>query len=263
MRRGHAFSMIELLVAVAVVAILASMLLPALGSARRHAHRVTCAAHLAQMGHAFIMYASDHRGLAMPLAYTDPELVGAGPAIFWWGTDDPVRPDPTRGFLWPYLQAELREKGLFECPAQAWGSYTPQGAAGQPTSTYGYNGYFLSPPHTPGWSHWIGRRPWQNLDVLIGPASTFGFADTLMDLGGGQPKNNALLDPPLIFNGRRWLRNESPTTAFRHRERANVLCVDGHVALFGYVPERLTSGALRIGSAGLQNELYVPDWREW
>jgi len=264
MRPARAQSLVELCVTVGLLAVLVAVLLPSLGGARRQAHRAVCAAHLAQLGHAWHLYAGDHDGKAMPLAYTRSDLIGDGPPIYWWGTNDARGVDHTRGFVWPYLRADLRRGGVYECPSQPWGSYLPQGAARSVTSTYGYNGYFLCPPHTPGWSYMIGHRPWQNVDLVSQPQRLFAFADTLSDLSAAQPFNNALLDPPYLYAGRFWTPNGTPTTAFRHDGRVNVVLADGHVEPFSPDGGWITSPRFGIGSVGAYNDPhYVPDWREW
>jgi prepilin-type N-terminal cleavage/methylation domain-containing protein/prepilin-type processing-associated H-X9-DG protein len=264
MRQKRAFTLIELLVSVAIIALLLALLLPGLSGARAQARRVKCASNLRQLGQAFHMYAGEYRGQAMPLAYTATTIIGTGPALYWWGTNDAHGVDHTRGFVWPYLHADLRADGVFECPDQPWGSYIPQGAARAVTSTYGYNGYFLCPPYTPGWNFTIGRKPWQNLDTLALPQRIFAFADTAIDFGQSRPQNDALLDPPEVFSNGRWTVNASPTTCFRHAGRAGVAAADGHVEAMGPQGGRLTSQRFQIGSVGEHNDPhYVPNWREW
>ncbi len=259
------FTLIELLVSIAIIAILIGILLPSLSSAQRQAKQVACAVRLGQLARAFHAYAGDHLGKAMPLAYTDPNIIGNGPAIYWWGTNDVAGVDHTRGFVWPYLGSDLRSGGVYECPQQPWGSYIPQGAAGGITSTYGYNGYYLSPPHTPGWSFQIGGRPWRNVDDLIRPQRIFAFADCAADMGASQPHNNALLDPPMLFQGRgRWAANPVPTTSFRHDDRAVIAFADGHAGAVRAKQGDIVSERFRIGSVGRANDPhYVPDWRDW
>jgi prepilin-type N-terminal cleavage/methylation domain-containing protein/prepilin-type processing-associated H-X9-DG protein len=259
MKHARGFSLIELLVSIAIIALLLAILLPSLGSGRSEARRAVCASNLHQLGHAFHMYATDYQGLAMPAAYSDQ-----WPAVYWWGTNDSTRVDHTKGLTWPYLRSELRVAGVYECPAQPWGSYQPQGAAKAVTSTYGYNGYYLCPPYTPGWSWQIGHRPWQNLDTLGDPQRVFVFGDTMIDWGGTL-KNSVLLDPPFLYSrGGHWLSNSSPTTSFRHEGRTNVIHADGHVGWPDSGGAPLASPELQIGSVGRANDPhYVPDWQQW
>ena len=65
--RYQAFTLIELLCVIAVIAILASLLLPALSQAKARAKRIGCINHLRQVGIGFQNFAHDHNGL-FPMA---------------------------------------------------------------------------------------------------------------------------------------------------------------------------------------------------
>ena len=85
-RRG--FSLIELLVVIGIIAILLSLLFPALSLAWSHARVVNCQSNLRQVGQALIMYANDNNGWLIPV-HSDPSAEGGvrGFGIFWHPKD--------------------------------------------------------------------------------------------------------------------------------------------------------------------------------
>jgi len=57
---GRAFTLIELLVVIGIIAVLASLLLPALSGARARARSLSCLSHLRQWAVGFTLYAQDN-----------------------------------------------------------------------------------------------------------------------------------------------------------------------------------------------------------
>lgn len=64
----RAFTLVELLVVIGIIAILIAALLPAIGKARQAADRTACLSNLRQVHQAFVMYAMNHDG-QVPIGY--------------------------------------------------------------------------------------------------------------------------------------------------------------------------------------------------
>lgn len=125
MKKKYRFTLIELLIVIAIIAILASMLMPALGRARSSAKRIACVATLKQLGAGLLMYASD------------------------WNGFFPQKGQNADGYAWPLTIADymgFRHDGS----ASTWGPpvyHCPAGKIyGLPVYSRGYlgNGYVFS-----------------------------------------------------------------------------------------------------------------------
>src|SRR4051794_38918671 len=57
-----AFSLVELLVVLGLIAVLIALLMPVLGAARSQARAVACASNVRQIYHSLLLYANDHHG---------------------------------------------------------------------------------------------------------------------------------------------------------------------------------------------------------
>ncbi len=76
-RLRPAFTLVELLVVVAIIAVLASLLLPALQNAREQGKRAACLGNMRQIEHALLMYADDNGGWFPPVNYETADIFNA------------------------------------------------------------------------------------------------------------------------------------------------------------------------------------------
>src|SRR5438046_1509425 len=67
-KKTHGFTLVELLVVIGIIALLISVLLPALGKAREQANLVACAANMRSVSQAVFLYQAENKGSFPPSA---------------------------------------------------------------------------------------------------------------------------------------------------------------------------------------------------
>src|SRR3954471_7527391 len=81
-RPRNAFTLVELLVVIGIIAVLVSILLPTLAKIRRQANTLQCSSNMRQVATALIMYISDNKGRHPPAGI--PPIAGLYQYGWWW-----------------------------------------------------------------------------------------------------------------------------------------------------------------------------------
>jgi prepilin-type N-terminal cleavage/methylation domain-containing protein/prepilin-type processing-associated H-X9-DG protein len=105
----RAFTLVELLVVIGIIALLISILLPALQSARKQAMTAKCLSNLRTIGQALQLYANENNGF-WPVA-EHINSVGAGAGNAKWPVPAP-RNDPWARFLMKYMTTRYDQWNL-------------------------------------------------------------------------------------------------------------------------------------------------------
>jgi prepilin-type processing-associated H-X9-DG protein/prepilin-type N-terminal cleavage/methylation domain-containing protein len=130
------FTLVEMLVVVAIVTVLVAMLLPALARARDHAKRTKCAANLRAIGQAMMMYAQLYR------AYPGTRFAQVEAEAAIW----PARLRPLAG----------GSRDMFHCPARdeqfRWDQGSPQPVV-TASRYFLHLGYDVGEPLIHLWTH--------------------------------------------------------------------------------------------------------------
>lgn len=208
-----AFSLIELLVVVAIIAVLSGILLPAVGLVRDAARATRCASNLRQLQMANIQYASDWSGMFAPKYHYDAD--GGWSESWVYNTD-----------LKESLEANTKANGSMDnlpiglvCPLakQIQALWSPIGYAygyNYPQASLGAKDRYLTP---------LASQPRISGKVAFADALnwgiSYGYANPLSTVSssywfGGVPAPEG------------YARS---CTAYRHSRCAQVVFFDGHI----------------------------------
>lgn len=230
--RNKAFTLVELLVVISIIALLLGVLMPALGAARSQGKAVVCKSNLRQLVLANTGYATENNGYYVPAASDMWLVVGPlhGGLHRWHGVrvswNEPF--DPLKGPLVKYL-ADGKVK---ECPGKI-NFIKDETSFEKGCGGYGYN------------MTYIGSRMWSDNTYtnttyettardceIRQPAQTIMFADTAFYSNDQHLIEYSFTEPPLIvYNGNPMTGFYSlPSIHFRHRNKANIGWIDGHIS---------------------------------
>jgi prepilin-type processing-associated H-X9-DG protein len=224
-----AFTLVELLVVVATIALLMGILMPALVAARAQGEAVVCKSNIRQIILANIGYSNENDDFCVPAA---SDMYPGGENLHrWHGVRDNKKEvfDPLRGPLVEYL-ADGKVK---ECPGKVrfvkgkkWKESFEKGCGG-----YGYNMTYLgSCLWQTGLDFEEMYRQTTRMLKISKPDETLMFADCAMSIKKGSYIEYSFAEPPyFVMNGQLFTgMYSSPSIHFRHRNKANIGWADGH-----------------------------------
>lgn len=226
-QRCQAFTLVELLVSIAVIAILAALLLPALGQSKLSAQSAKCVSNLRQLGVAAELYWDDNKGNTFTYVFASTNYG----ETYWFGWLGPG-PEEQRAYdlSWGALYPYLNGSDVRLCPTMGDALSQFKLKATNLVFSYGYNFYLSTPP---------GKTA-INATKLRQPAQTALFADAAQVNNFEAPASpsNPMLEEfyYLDLETNYSSPNNYPNGHFLHNREANVVFCDGHVGLEKFVP---------------------------
>ena len=231
---SRAFTLVELLIVIAIIAILSAMLLPVLHKSKLSAQRAECMNNLHQLGIATQLYWDENGGGCFQWIYDSTNSNGHQYWFGWLQNDDTAEGqrafDLSAGVLFRYLQSS----DVRLCPA-LYATPTQFKLKGDDMIfSYGYN-LSLSPAgnNSPAISVNKIKRPTE--------AALFADAAQVNDFQDPASADNPMLEEWYYLDVNTNYSSSSyyPNGHFRHSQKANVVFCDGHVNM-----ETMQSGSL-------------------
>jgi prepilin-type N-terminal cleavage/methylation domain-containing protein/prepilin-type processing-associated H-X9-DG protein len=222
--RARAFTLVELLVVIAVLGILAALLLPALSLVKRKAGQSMCLNNQKQLGMGVLMYLDEHNA-TFPGWASQHAGFNSSDWIYW--RTNLAYPQVEKSPIASTLANVTRK--LFRCPLDLDDSQRLQEASSDPVSgpylySYSMTSYNLDGELNPGMTTICkGNRfyPFRQPSIQM-PASKIMLAEEVASACQDNPTRAK------VINDGRWSPAENDPLTARHEGKAVVSFADGH-----------------------------------
>lgn len=211
--RRTGFTLVELLMVIAIISILGTIAFAGYGNLRSRTHLLECASRMRGLGHAVLLYATDHGGRFPASGHSGGS---------WSASVAAYLNEPSLSNVLDY-----RERELFSCPVLVAQSTAPGTAR---SWSYGLNVFFeLSSElrYTPAGLPILGSRDsyrgapatWHNLQDVPNPSQTVLLAEN----------PHPVADHFMAHQWSSLAAARNAVASVRHEGKANYAFADGHV----------------------------------
>ena len=215
-----AFTLVELLVVIGIIALLISILLPSLARARMEGQRVKCLSNLRQIGAGFMMYTAENKGYY-------PQHSNWGNCYGKMGTDTRYDKTPKTGFLGEPGVVEERPLNKYIKSAEVFACPNDMGDTLQTNIINCFESY--------GTSYLVQWGTAFAVKNVTGPGKG-AAANAPMKLGQAKQAARKIITGDWNWHANRPMSNEATLWHTRNRTQRtfNMLFMDGHAEFYWF-----------------------------